>query len=154
MKSKELKNYNLPDNRTYNETLDAKPMALLLIIMIVGFVLLINGKYIYGACIFFVSSACLMFLPSRRIIEFYDDFMIMYNKARKDECNIIYYDDIKAWEYKISVSADKLILTLKDDSIQTCDAYSKTKFEEYMNKYCKDKKVTEQKRRFKKKGDQ
>ena len=115
MKSKELKNYNLPDNRTYNETLDAKPMKLLLVIMIIGFIVLICKQYIYGACIFFLSIYyCILFLPSRRIIEFYDDFMIVYNKARKDECNIVYYDDIKSWEYKVSVSSDQLVITLKD----------------------------------------
>lgn len=154
MKSKELKNYNLPDNRTYNETLEAKPIGLLLMIMTVGFYLIVRKYYIYGCALFFFSAACLIFLPGRRLIEFYDDYMILYNKARKDECNIIYYDDIKSWEYKTSVSMDELVLILNDGSVQKCNGYSKTEFENHLNKYIKDKKViVETKSIFRKQGD-
>lgn len=154
MKSKELKNYNLPDNRTYNETLEAKPISLFLVIMAFGFILLLGKHYIYGSTLFFFSALTLIILPSRRVIEFYDSFMIVYNKARKDECNMIYYSDVKSWEYKVSVSLDELIITLKDDSVQKVQGYSKTKFENYMNKYLKDKKiVSETKSIFKKQGE-
>lgn len=155
MKSKELKNYNLPDNRVFNEAIDAKPVNLLLVMMGIGFILLLGKKYVYGGALFFFGAACLLFLPSRRIIEFYDEHMIMYNKARKDECNIVYYDDIKCWEYKVSVSADELIITLSDGSIQKCEGYSKTEFESNMNKYVKDKKVVVESKPniFKKQGD-
>ena len=84
--------------------------------------------------------------PSRRLIEFYDDHMILYNKARKDECNIIYYDDIKSWEYKSKVSMDELVIVLQDDSIQKMNAFSKTEFEKKLNKYIKDKKVVNENR--------
>lgn len=153
MKSKELKNYNLPDNRTYNETLEAKPTTYLLIVMIIGFILLLEKYYIYGCALFFFGAIVLIVLPSKRVIEFYDDFMIVYNKARKDECNLIYYDDVKSWEYKVSVSVDELTIILKDDSVQKVLGYSKTQFENCMNKYLKDQKVVnEPKRLFKKQG--
>lgn len=151
MKSKELKNYNLPDNRTYNDVLDAKPVPFLLIVMGVGFVLLINKLVIFGCALFFLGAACLIFLPNRKLIEFYDDCMIIYNKARKDECCIVYYDDVKSWEYRMSVSDDELVLILADDSIQKVDGYSKTEFEKQLDKYMKDKKiVSETKNIFKK----
>ena len=154
MKSKELKNYNLPDNRTYNEVLDAKPVKLLLLIITIGFILLLNKAYIFGCALFFLGAACLMFLPSRKLIEFYDDCMIIYNKARKDECNIIYYDDVKSWEYKVTVSDDELIFILVDGSVQKVDGYSKIKFEKQLEKYMKDKKViSEPTSIFKKQGD-
>lgn len=153
MKSKELKNYNLPDNRVYNQKLEAKPIALLLVIMGLGFVLLIMKYYIYGTVLFFFAAACIMFLPSRRLIEFYDDYMIMYNKARKDECNIIYYDDIKSWDYRVAVAGDELILVLNDDSVQKCDAYSKKEFENELNKYIKDKRIVNETKRRKKQVD-
>ena len=150
MKSKELKNYNLPDNRAYNESLETKPIGLLLVILGVGFYLILRKFYIYGCALFFFSAACLIFLPGRRLIEFYDEYMIVYNKARKDECNIIYYDDVKSWEYKTSVSMDELVLTLNDDSIQKCNAFSKKEFEKSLNKYIKEKRIISEKNIFKK----
>ena len=146
MKSKELKNYNLPDNRTYNEVLDAKPTTLLLLLMGAGFVLLLGKFYVYGGALFFFGATCLLFLPGRKLIEFYDNHMIVYNKARKDECNIIFYDDVKSWEYQVSVSNDELILTLVDGSVQKCDGYSRSEFENCLNKYMKDKKVVNESR--------
>lgn len=146
MKSKELKNYNLPENRTYNEAIEAKPMALLLIIMAIGFGLMLIKQYIVGISLFLFGAACLIFLPNRRIIEFYDDYMILYNKARKDECNVVYYDDVKSWEYKTRVSMDELVITLNDDTIQKVDAFSKIEFESDLNKYLKDKKVVNENR--------
>lgn len=141
MKSKELKNYNLPDNRVFNESIEAKPTPLLLMLIIAGVILLVTKYYVYGLTIFLFGLACLLFLPKRRLIEFYDEHMIVYNKARKDECNIIYYDDIKTWEYKTRVSSDVLLLNMKDGSVQKCDGFSKTLFENYLNKYIKDKKI-------------
>lgn len=140
MRSKELKNYNLPDNRMFNETLEAKPFELLAVFLVASIILLVFKYYVYGFTIMAFSIICLFFLPSRRLIEFYDSYMILYNKARKDECNIIYYEDIKYWEYKTKVSYDQLIITLNDDSVQKCDGYSKVTFEKRLNKYLKDKK--------------
>ena len=75
-----------------------------------------------------------------------DHYIVLYNKARKDECNIIYYDDIKSWEYKSKVSMDELVIVLQDDSIQKMNAFSKTEFEKKLNKYIKDKKVVNENR--------
>ena len=144
MRSKELKNYNLPDNRMYNEALEAKPIELLLVLLFIGVLLVILKYYVYGITFLLLAIICLLFLPNRRLIEFYDTYMIVYNKARKDECNIIYYEDVKSWEYQVKVSYDSLILTLTDESIQKCNGYSKKRFEKCLNKYLKDKKVTKQ----------
>ena len=146
MKSKELKNYNLPENRAYNDAIEAKPMILLLFIMGIGFIMMLLKEYVVGISLFLFGAACLIFLPNRRIMEFYDDYMILYNKARKDECNIVYYDDVKSWEYKTRVSMDELIIILNDDSIQKIDGYSRIEYENHLNKYLKDKKIVNENR--------
>ena len=141
MRSKELKNYNLPSNRMFNEVLEAKPKVLLSILIVIGVVLLFVQYYIYGVVLLILGFSSFLFLPNRRLIEFYDDYMIIYNKARKDECNIIYYEDVKSWEYIVKVSYDTLILYMEDGSIQKCDGYSKASFENCLNKYLRDKKI-------------
>ena len=144
MRSKELKNYNLPDNRMFNEVLEAKPKVLLSLLIVVGIVLLFAKYYVYGVVFLLLGLTSFIFLPSRRLIEFYDEYMIIYNKARKDECNIIYYEDVKSWDYIVKVSYDSLILNMEDGSVQKCDGYSKTSFENCLNKYLKDKKAITQ----------
>lgn len=146
MKSKELKNYNLPDNRTFNQSLEAKPMRFLVLMMLLGFILLLAKRYTSGVALFFFGAACLIFLPNRRMIEFYDNHMIVYNKARKDECNIIYYEDVKSWEYRVKVSCDELIINMEDGTIQKVDGFSKSEYENCLNKYIKDKKIQNENR--------
>lgn len=151
MKSKELKNYNLPDNRMYNIDIEAKPINLFFILMIIGLLLAIGKYFVYGLSLFIFSLLCIFILPNRRMIEFYDDHMIIYNKARKDECNIIYYEDVKSWEYvtKLGVVADEIIFTLNDDTKQTLEAFNKNKFEKPLNIYLKDKKIVKDKKTLK-----
>lgn len=148
MKSKELKNYNLPDNRTYNDDIDAKPINLFFILMIVAIIIVMKKLYIYGISLFVFALLCLFILPNRRMVEFYDDHMIVYNRARKDECNILYYEDIKSWEYiqKLGLSPDEIIFTLSDDSIQKLEAFNKAKFERLFNLYLANKKVVHENR--------
>lgn len=135
MKSKELKSYNLPDNRLYNSSIEAKPVVALSILMIIGFTIMFFGFYIYGIGIFILASFSLLFLPNHKIIEFYDEYMIIYNKARRDECNIVYYDDITSWEYATFMYKDELIISLKDGTLQKVNAFSKKLFEKELNKY-------------------
>ena len=140
MKTKELKSYNLMSNRSYNEILDAKPYALLYSLFFLGIIIVLFSEYIFGVAIIFFSAACIIFLPQRVLMEFYDEYMIVYNKASKDDCVLIYYEDVSSWYYKFNVYQDTLEIHLVDDSIQKIPGYSKTVYESIMNKYLKDKK--------------
>ena len=86
MKTRELKSYNLMSNRSYNEALDAKPYVLLYILFFFGIGLVLFSEYVFGVAVIFFSASCILFLPQRVLIEFYDEYMIAYNKANKDEC--------------------------------------------------------------------
>ena len=139
MKTRELKSYNLMSNRSYNEALDAKPYVLLYILFFFGIGLVLFSEYVFGVAVIFFSASCILFLPQRVLIEFYDEYMIAYNKASKDDCALIYYEDVTSWYYRFNVYQDTLEICLVDGTIQKIPGYSKTVYESILNKYLKDK---------------
>lgn len=141
MKSKQLKSYNLSPDRTYNELLDAKPYGLFVALVVVGILFLVYLKLTSGAILITISIFSAIVLPSRRLIEFYDDNMIIYNKASRNDCFNIYYSDVISWTYNQRVTDDDVTFFLKDGTSQSVDAYSKILFEKRLNKYMKDKNV-------------
>ena len=141
MKSKQLKSYNLSPDRAYNEVLDAKPYLLFTLIAVVGVVFITRALLIPGSILVVTGILSLLIFPPRRLIEFYDDNMILYNKASKADCVDIYYDEIESWKYIQGVKDDEIIFKMLDGSEQKISAYSKLRFEKCLNKYLKDKNI-------------
>lgn len=140
MKSKELKIYNLPINFKPHITIDAKPHLFLALVFVVGIVLCLNEKtMVYGVAVAVVGISFLMFLPKLIMLEFYDDYMILHNKANKSDCVLIYYEDVVSWNYQWNAKKDYLFIELEDGSVEKIEAFSKTEFELAMNRYLKDK---------------
>lgn len=140
MKSKELKIYNLPINFKPHITIDAKPHLLLLLIFVVGIVLCLDEKTtVYGIAIAVIGLSFLMFLPKLIMLEFYDDYMILHNKANKTDCVLIYYEDVVSWHYQWNAYKDYLYIELIDGTNERIEAFSKTEFELAMNRFLKDK---------------
>ena len=145
MKSKELKTYNLPEDRIMLSKIDAKPTELLFVFFVAGIFLLVFRQYIWGIAIISGSICAAAFLPSRTLAEFYFDFMVLYNHANKNTCEIIYYDDVVAWNYSYGMGYDTLNIRLVDDSSHNVDGFSRFLFENHMNRYLKDKKEKKKK---------
>lgn len=152
MKSKELKTYNLPEDRIVLAYIDAKPTIAIFIIFIFGDILLAYQQYLMGVAIMLMTLGAMFLLPSRKLIEFYSDYLVLYNHANKDVCEMIYYEDVISWHYTYGVAYDKLNFKLTDNSIHSVDGFSIITFENQLNKYLKDKKEIkkEKKKRNKK----
>lgn len=152
MKSKELKTYNLPEDRVVLSYIDAKPVMGIFLIFVLGGILLVYQQYFMGGAIVLMSLGAMFLLPSRKLIEFYSDYLVLYNHANKDVCEMIYYEDVVSWQYAYGVAFDKLNFKLVDNSIHSVDGFSIITFENQLNKYLKDKKEVkkEKKKRVKK----
>ena len=148
MKSKELKTYNLPEDRVVLAYIDAKPTLAIFIIFAFGGILLAYQQYLIGGAIMLMSMGAMFLLPSRKLIEFYSDYLVLYNHANKDVCEMIYYDDVISWHYTYGVAYDKLNFRLIDNSIHSVDGFSIITFENQLNRFLKDKK--EKKKKIKK----
>ena len=140
MKSKELKKYNLPEDRILLGLIDAKPNTFLFLIFLIGLALVATAHYTVGAFITGVSAMAFMVLPRRILVEFYENYLVLYNHAGKNDCEMIYYEDVVKWRYNYGISYDELQIILTDNSTHTIDAYSKVEYEALMNRFLKDKK--------------
>ena len=140
MNSKELKRYNLPEDRYLLAVVDAKPSFILFLIFIIGLVLMVIRQYSVGIVVTLLATISYVALPSRVLMEFYQNYLVLYNHANKNDCEMIYYDEVVKWRYVYGINYDYVELILVDDSTHTIDAFSRSLFEGYLNKYLKDKK--------------
>lgn len=140
MKSKELKTYNLPNETAVLSEINAKPTALFIILIVLGIVsLVIKLSAIYGVAMIIVGSVCICFMPRVTLMEFYYDYLVMYNRADKSSCAIIYYDEVVSWYYSWGATKDFLVIELENGNNEKIEAFSKTIFEAYMSRYLKQK---------------
>lgn len=140
MKSKELKTYNLPNEVAPLSEINAKPSLLFLLLIIIGIVsAILKFKPIYCITMIVVGLVCLCFMPKITLMEFYSDYFVMYNRADKSKCVLIYNDEVKQWYYSWSAKKDYLVVELEDGTIEKIESFSKSIFETYMNKHLKDK---------------
>ncbi len=141
MKSKELKIYNLPVNRTVLNTINAKPMGLLTILTVFSVVLaFIEETKVIGFGLAFIFLAFIAFLPSRVLIEFSEEYMVLYNKANHSDCFLVYYEDVTSWNYTRGVTYDELSISLTDGSSTHIEGFSRSLYESDLNQYMADKK--------------
>lgn len=142
MKSKELKVYNLPVENSPIDVLDAKPYELLIGIFLFGVAITFtNISIILGSTLVVVSCFSILFLPKSVLIEFYNDHMILHNKASKEDCMLIYYEDIVSYEYKRGSFKDYLFITLTNETTENIDAFSEKTLLKKMNRFCPNKNI-------------
>lgn len=142
MKSKELKVYNLPSDSFFISEINAKPTILFLLIFFAGIIsLFFDFPKLYGVIISLAGLTCICFMPRAVMVEFYNDYLILYNKADKNTCTIIYYDEVNSWYYTWGTSRDFLVIELLDGTQEKIEAFSKTIFEVNMSRFLKDKHV-------------
>lgn len=140
MKTKEIKSHNLPETRVINESIEAKPYLLIVLFIVAGLFVLVFNDRTLGVSLMFFGFCTLFFMPKRTLIEFHDEYLVLYNKANHAECTMVYYEDVRSWNYSVGFSDDELYIELNDGSSLRIEAFSKFLFESLMNRYLKDRK--------------
>lgn len=140
MKTKEIKRYNLPNERIVLSRIDAKPYELIILVILVAVFVAYRSQWLYGSFFALLSIIILIVLPSRLLIEFTNDYLIIYNKGNSADCYIVYYEDIVSWKYIGGFKEDELIINLVDGTSLELEAFSKIRFEREMNRFLKEKK--------------
>lgn len=140
MKSKELKTYNLPNDNVLISQISAKPTWLFILIVGIGIIsFAFDFPTVYGIALIVIGFGCVIFMPVIVLMEFYNDYLVMYNRADKNTCIIIYYEEVVTWHYSWNANRDYLVIELEDGSSEKIEAFSKPLFESRMNKFLKDK---------------
>ncbi len=140
MRSKELKTHNLPADAQIIAQIDAKPAFLFMILIAMGFTFFVmDHSNPYGAFVTIIAVIALIYMPRVVMMEFYQDYMILYNKADKTNCALIYYDEVVSWTYVWGANRDFLVVELVDGNEEIIEAFSKTIFESNMNRFLRNK---------------
>lgn len=140
MRSKELKTYNLPSDDQLISQIDAKPSFVFYVLIVMGLVFFVYNHYNpYGLFVAIVALIALIYMPRVVLMEFYYNYMVLYNKANKSNCVLIYYDEVISWSYMRGANRDFLVVELMDGSEELIEAFSKTLFVSNMNRFLKDK---------------
>ena len=140
MRSKELKTYNLPMDSQIIAQIDAKPTFLFVFMIMLGLVFFMyNYSNPYGIFVAIIAIIALIYMPRVVLMEFYQTYMVMYNKADKTNCVLIYYDEVVSWNYVWGANRDFLVVELANGSEEIIEAFSKTLFESNMNRFMRDK---------------
>ena len=139
MKSKDIKTYNLPCEEPVYK-LEVKPVPLLVVIVVAGIILM--SKYpSYGLLLVALGSFCLIFLPSITLLEFRNEYVILYNKAAKTDCVMVYYDEIMSWRYQKGKTSDELIIELNDGHKESIECFNYLYIAKYLNFFADGKQV-------------
>lgn len=141
MKSKELKTYNLPKDDLLISSIDAKPNYVFILAFLLGAILLfIESSRVYGLTIITIVIVMYIYLPKVVLMEFFQEYLVLYNRADNNSCVLVYYDEIISWNYSWSANRDYLNIELENGESERIEAFSKTIFESNMNRFLKEKK--------------
>ncbi len=138
-----IKVINLPPVKESLPAVRVKPVMFLLLFIALGFYLIFSDVDLTtaGVMLLVMPVFALLILPDRTLVEFADQYMVMYNSRDRAMCTIIYWEDIVSWQYEWHSRVDKLIVNLVDGTTCSVDMYSKRKIATWMNRYAPHKEI-------------
>lgn len=148
MKSKTIKQRNIPSYPYIIKSIRVKPIEILMLMIIIGFILLFSSEdfAMIGVLMIYLSTFSLLVLPDARIIDYTNEYAIIYNCVDKNECKLIYWDEILSWQYKWHTDKDQMLIELIDYSIEVVDTYKRSTMIPYFKKYAPGKEKTSRKK--------
>ncbi len=79
----------------------------------------------------------IFFLPGKALTDFTPEYVILFNRADKSDCTIIYYDEIIAWRYIKGRRFDKLEITLENGQIEEVECFARYMVTRYMRTFAR-----------------
>ena len=129
-------------------TVHAKPILGLLLCGVAGFALLFFPAAAgIGVILLIVSVFALSLMPDRFLIQFSEDYLVLYNHQDMDMCTIIYWDEIVNWQYEYHPAVDVLTVNLVNGTSESIELYSKRPIIRFMNQYAPGKEIRSSRRK-------
>ncbi|MBQ3461328.1 MAG: hypothetical protein IJH14_11710 [Solobacterium sp.] len=143
MRSQVIRIRNLPADITVRHSVHVKPTILMVVFLLVGVVMLFMKPYLLMAAMTMILLALfsLFIMPDRKLCDFTDDYLVLYNQPDRSRCYMVCWEDIVSWRYEWHASYDQLVILLSDGSTQMQEMYSRLSIQYYMNQYAKGKEV-------------
>lgn len=150
MKSKLLSVKNIPVESMIIKSIDVKPTLNLIVLIALGVVIWIifPMTMMISFSLAILGTFCLMFFPNRRLMLVTQDFLVLYNQKNRNECVLVYWDEILFWRYVSQNDKDELEIELIEDRVERMECFSKKSIIPYLDHYApgKEKKVKKGKR--------
>lgn len=148
VKSKNLKIRNLPQNKKCMACINSKPYLFILFFLCIGGYALWKGYYVVGAIVVAIFLFNLCCIPNKIVTEFYDEYAVYYYEQEKDECFILFWEDIASWMYHSKMNdLDMIEIELVNGASICFKCLSKPKTLKYFQKYVASKRRVKAKRR-------
>ena len=143
MRSQVIRIRNLPADVTVRHSVHVKPTILMVVFLLVGVMILFMKPYLLMAAMTMILLALfsLFIMPDRKLCDFTDDYLVLYNQSDRSRCYMVFWDDIVSWHYEWHASYDQLVIMLSDGSTQMQEMYSRLSIQYHMNQYAKGKEV-------------
>ena len=149
MKSQAIRKRNLPEDVSVLHRVQLKPTLFLILMDMAGMIFVVPKPYLVliGIMMVMLGAFCLFVMPDGILCEFTKDYLILYNRHEKDECTMVYYEDIVSWSYEWHANSDYLTLMLVDGSTERQEVYSR-RIRAYMKLYAPGKELKTRGRRL------
>lgn len=144
MKSQVIKTRNIPGDVLKNAyAVRVKPWALLLVTLFAGVAILIVKSYMIGLALPLVilTLFAILVMPDRILVQFSPEYMILYNRKDREECTLVYWDEVVSWAYEYHGACDCLAVILTDGRTEMVEMYSRRSIRRYMKLYAKGKEI-------------
>lgn len=136
VKSKVLKIRNLPTDGRKIDQINAKPYLVIAVFLFIGIALLFTRVYLIGIVITFLFLYCLLFVKDVVLIEFYETYAVLYLNNGKEECFLLFWQDVAKWSITSSRNdLDVLNIELKNHQCISLKCVSRKKVEKYFLQY-------------------
>lgn len=144
IRSKNLKIRNLPKNNKRLDQVNSKPYLFLIIFFTLGVSLLLCKSYLIGTVVTVLFLYNICFVRNSILIEFFEEYVVFYNTTQKDECFLLFWEDIAKWQYKnTKVDFDILEITLKDGKQVSIKCIGKRKTLRYLKRKAFSQQITQ-----------
>lgn len=147
IKSKILKIRNLPTNGKKIDQINSKPYMCIIVFLLFGIAMLWTSFYLLGIIITLIFLFYLLFVKDKTLVEFYDQYVIFYLNNGKEECFLLFWEDILHWDITQNrKDLDVLNIILKDNEQIALNCLSRKKIEKYFtsNMPCKNDEIGNQ----------
>lgn len=127
MRSQVIRTRNISErSKDYDYIVHVKPLLLLFIMLFAGLLITFLKPYlaIIGISLIILSLFCLIVMPDKDLCKFTKEYMVLFNRRHKDECTLVYYDEIVSWHYEWYKNYDQLVIELVDGSTEIQEMYS------------------------------
>jgi len=148
MKSQVLKVRNLPASETPPRIVHVKPVLAMALLGLLGICFLFFQPMAgIGAILVIVSVFSILLMPDRVLIQFFPDYLVLYNHRDMDTCTMIYWDEIVNWQYEYHPSMDRLTIHLVNGSSESIELYGKRAIQRSMDQYAAGKEIRSARRK-------